>query len=144
MEDGALQVSPALRIPADEIHESASRSSGPGGQHVNKSETRVTLRWNVRDSAALDATQRRRLLTRLAARLTRRGHLVVHSQQFRSRARNRAVARERMAELVRAALQVQRSRVATRPSRTSVRRRLEGKRRRAAVKSTRRPPRDDA
>jgi ribosome-associated protein len=144
MDDDGLVVSPRLRIPKHEIHESASRSSGPGGQHVNKSETRVTLRWSVRDSAVLDPGQRRRLLARLAHRLTRRGQLVVHAQRFRSRARNRAMARERMAELVRDALQVRRSRVATGPSRASVRRRLESKRRRSAVKHTRRPPRDDA
>jgi ribosome-associated protein len=144
MQGEGLRVTPGLCIPEAEIHESASRSSGPGGQHVNKSETRVTLRWSVRDSAALGPAQRRRLLTRLAHRLTRRGQLVVHAQRFRSRSRNRAMARERLAELVGDALKVRRSRVATAPSRASQRRRLEGKRRRSDVKRRRRPPREDA
>jgi ribosome-associated protein len=79
----ALEVRPGLRIPADEIHETASRSGGPGGQHVNKTETRVTLRWNVAESRALGEDHRRRLVTRLASRLTNRGHLVVHAQRER-------------------------------------------------------------
>jgi len=138
-----LRIDPHLHIPAAEIHERASRSSGPGGQHVNKTETRVTLRWNVRESPSLDASQRRRLIARLGPRLTRRGHLVVHAQRFRSRARNREVARERMAEVVREALQVRRARVPTAPSRGATKRRLDAKRHRAGVKRARRPPRDD-
>ena len=144
MEDGALFVSPGLRIPAGELHETASRASGPGGQHVNKTETRVTLRWNVIESGAIDASQRRRLIAQLGSRLTRRGHLVVHAQRFRSRGRNREVARERMAELVREALHVRRTRVPTGPSRASTRRRIDAKRHRATIKRTRRPPGDDA
>ena len=139
-----LHVRAGLRIPADEIHESASRSSGPGGQHVNKTETRVTLRWNVEESASLSNAQRRRLLERLGPRLTRRGHLVVHAQRYRSRGRNRTLARERLAELVRDALQVQAPRIATRRSRASVERRLAQKRRQAQVKRARGRPRDDS
>ncbi|MGH0031374.1 MAG: alternative ribosome rescue aminoacyl-tRNA hydrolase ArfB [Myxococcota bacterium] len=142
-DERGLRVQHDLCIPADEIHESASRSSGPGGQHVNKTETRVTLRWNVRESRVLSETRRRRLLSRLDARLTRRGHLVVHAQQHRSRGRNRELARERLAELVRDALVVRRARVATAPSRGQRRRRLEDKRRRSAVKRTRSRPRGD-
>ena len=142
-DDRAIRVQHDLRIPADEIHESASRASGPGGQHVNKTETRVTLRWNVGESRAPSETQRRRLLAALAGRLTRRGHLVVHAQRFRSRARNRELARDRLAELVREALVTRRRRVATAPSRGQRRRRLEDKRRRSAVKRTRGRPRDD-
>lgn len=139
----ALDVRPGLRIPADEIHESASRSSGPGGQHVNKTETRVTLRWNVAESRVLDEERRRRLLSRLAPRLTTRGHLVVHAQRFRSRGRNRTLARERLAELVREALRTRTKRVATLPSRAAKKRRLDAKRRRAALKRTRGRPRED-
>ncbi len=145
MADGeALEIQPGLRIPADEIRETASRSSGPGGQHVNKTETRVTLRWNAAKSRVLSQEQRRRLLSRLGSRLTRRGHLVVHAQRFRSRGRNRHLARERMAELVREALHTQRARVPTRPSRAQRARRLEGKRQRSAVKRQRGRPREDA
>ncbi len=125
-------------IPAAELRETASRSGGPGGQHVNKTSTRVTLRWNVAESACLDAEQRRRLTRRLGARLTRAGELVVHARRHRSRARNRELARERLAELVREGRARPRRRVATRPTRTSRARRIEGKRRRGALKRRRR------
>lgn len=126
-----------LTIPAAEIHEAASRSSGPGGQHVNKSNTRVTLRWSVAESSALTPLQRRRLLQRLEGRLTQRGHLVVHAGRHRSRARNRELARERLAELVTEALRSRASRVPTRPGAAARRRAIESKRRRSAVKRAR-------
>jgi ribosome-associated protein len=134
-----------LLIPAAELHESASRSGGPGGQHVNKANTRVTLRWNVSESAALDDERRRRLLRRLKSRLTTRGHLVVHAGRHRSRARNLTLARERLADLVREALATRRARVATRPGRAARDRSLEAKRRRGLLKRTRtRVPRDES
>jgi ribosome-associated protein len=141
--DRPLDVRPGLRIPEDELHESASRSSGPGGQHVNKTETRVTLRWNVRDSRALGEAERARLLARLGSRLTRRGHLVVHAQATRSRARNRELARDRLAELVRDALHAPAQRVETAPSRAQRARRLDAKRRRSALKRGRERPREE-
>ena len=139
-----LEVQRGLTLPGHEIRETASRASGPGGQHVNKTSTRVTLRWNARESSALTPTQRRRLLRRLAHRLTRDGEILVHASRQRSRARNRELARERLAELVRDAVVPPRRRIATRPSRGSKARRVETKRARSAVKRTRRrPPRDD-
>jgi ribosome-associated protein len=126
-----------LVIPGAELRESASRAGGPGGQNVDKTSTRVTLRWCVTESAALTATQRARLLRRLASRLTRRGELIVHARRFRSRPRNRQLARERIGELVREALAVRRPRVATRASRAARARTLAEKRRRAAVKRQR-------
>ena len=144
MSGEALEVRGDLRIPADEIHESASRSSGPGGQHVNKTETRVTLRWNVVESRVLGEERRHRLLSRLSARITNRGHLVVHAQRFRSRGRNRVLARERLAELVRDALRQRAPRRRTRPTRAARERRLDAKRRQAARKRTRGRPREDA
>lgn len=133
-----LEVRPGLVIPAGELRESASRSGGPGGQHVNKANTRVTLRWSVAESACLDEAMRGRLRRRLGDRLTRAGELVVHAQRHRSRERNRELARERLAELVRAALATRARRVATRPTRSSRRRRLEDKRRRGSLKRSRR------
>ena len=132
-----------LVIPASELVESASRAGGPGGQHVNKTSTRVTLRWNVRDSATLGATQRARLLTRLGPRITRSGDIVVHSGRFRSRAKNREAARARLAELVREALRVTRRRVPTRPGKAVRERRLQEKKYRSATKRTRTRPRND-
>ena len=78
-----LEVNRRLVIPAAELRESASRSGGPGGQHVNKTSTRVTLRWCATRSAALSDTQRARLLRRLGARLTRGGDLVVETTSAR-------------------------------------------------------------
>ncbi len=138
MED--LRVSRGLLIPAAELRESASRSSGPGGQHVNKSSTRVTLRWNIETSRTLSDRQRARLLSRLAHRLTRDGELVLHAGRARSRARNRERARERLAELVSNGLATPRKRLATRPSASARTRRLQQKKRRSAIKSRRRPP----
>ncbi len=144
MSDGAdLRVNERVVIPAEESHETASRSGGPGGQHVNRRNTRVTLRWNVQESRALEPAQRTRVMRRLGARLTRRHHLVVHASRHRSRARNRELARRRLAEVLDEALAKRRARVATSPSRSSQRRGLEAKRRRGALKRTRaRPARD--
>lgn len=135
-----LAVRPDLVIPADELRETASRAGGPGGQHVNKASTRVTLRWNAAESAAVGPARRARLLARLARRLTTRGELIVHAARHRSRARNRELARERLAELVREALRIRRPRRTTRPTRASRERRLAGKRRRGAVKRERERP----
>jgi ribosome-associated protein len=132
-----LEIRRGLVIPGEELREAASRSGGPGGQHVNKASTRVTLRWRLGSSSAVSEAQRARLRRRLASRLTRADELVVHAGGARSRARNRERARERLAELVREGLAVRRARRPTRPSGASRERRLEGKRRRASVKSTR-------
>jgi len=138
-----LFVRRGLVIPASELVELASRSGGPGGQHVNKANTRVTLRWNLRESEAPSASQRRRLEERLEGRLTRGGEILVHAARHRSRARNRELARERLAELLREALRTRRARVPTRPSRASRRRVAEQKRHRSRVKRTRGPVRRD-
>jgi ribosome-associated protein len=138
-----LRIHARLVIPGAELAEAASRAGGPGGQHVNKSNTRVTLRWDVATSEALSPAQRRRLRARLASRLTRGGVLVVHAGGARSRARNREAARERLAELVRDALRQSPRRVATRPGRGAVERRLAEKKRRSARKRERGRPAED-
>jgi ribosome-associated protein len=139
-----LPVRPGLAIPASELRESASRAGGPGGQNVNKVSTRVTLRWSARESAALGEGQRRLLLQNLSGRLTRAGELVVHCGRTRSRARNRELARERLAELVREALRPRRARIPTAPRAGARERELAGKRRRGELKrARRRPPRGE-
>ena len=138
-EDGDLFVRRGVVIPAGELVESASRSSGPGGQNVNKSNTRVTLRWCLRASQALDPIQRQRLEQRLGARVTRAGELIVHAQSQRSRERNRALARERLAELVRDALRTRAPRVATRAGARVRARGRDAKRRHSAKKRARGP-----
>jgi ribosome-associated protein len=126
-------------IPGDEIRELASRAGGPGGQHVNKSNTRVTLRWSVRESQALSEPQRRRLLTELGVRLTRDGELIVHRDRRRSRARNRDDARLRIVELVGDALAEDPIRRATRPSKASKARVHAVKKQRSLIKQGRKP-----
>lgn len=142
-ESGDLGVGFGVVIPASELAERVSRAGGPGGQHVNKVATRVTLVWNVTESVALDGEQRARLLHRLGPRLTGRGELVVHASSERAQRRNRVEARRRLAALVHAALVPERARRATRPGRAAVQRRLEAKRRRSESKRGRRPVRHD-
>ncbi len=111
---------------------------------MNKANTRVTLRWSVARSAVLSEAQRARLTERLGARLTRTGELVLHAGGERSRARNRQLARDRLASLVRAALTVRRPRRPTGPSAGGRERRLATKRRRAARKRERSRSGDEA
>jgi ribosome-associated protein len=121
-----------LLVPADELVERFSRSSGPGGQSVNTTDSRVELVFDVGASAALSAAQRDRVRAALGDRV------VVVAAERRSQHRNRVAARERLADRLRTALAPPPlPRVPTKPSRASQRRRVEGKRRRAQVKSLR-------
>lgn len=138
-----LMLSGGNRIPASEIVEVASRSSGPGGQHVNTSSTRVTLRWSLRDSRGIKVEVRDRLLLRLRARLSKDGVLIVHADRHRSRQRNLEMARERLRSLVETALYQEPPRRPTKPTRASMLRRLEAKRHRGKVKNQRTIRRDD-
>ncbi len=131
-------------IREGELEESASRASGPGGQHVNKSNTRVTLRWNVPSSSAPSPHQRERILAALGRRLSHEGDLIVHADQTRSRARNRELARLRLAELVVSALAEPPERHPTRPTSSSRRRLRVAKTHRSNLKRRRGPvARDD-
>lgn len=125
-----LPVNPRLTIPGEELVVATSRSGGPGGQHVNTTDSRVTLRWNVRASSALHEEDRARLLEKLAARLTREGEVMVSVSDDRSQLVNRGLARERLAAGVAAALVIPRVRRPTRPSRGSKERRIAAKKRR--------------
>ncbi|GAB2499499.1 alternative ribosome rescue aminoacyl-tRNA hydrolase ArfB [Nocardiopsis aegyptia] len=131
----------SVTVPADALVWRFSRSSGPGGQHVNTSDTRVSLSLDVAGCAALGSTRRARALERLSGRLVD-GVLTVSVQTHRSQVRNRAEARERMAALLAEAMAPPtRERRATRPSRGAKRRRLDAKRRRGEIKRARsRPP----
>lgn len=141
--EGDLLLAGGNRIPASELVELASRSGGPGGQHVNTSSTRVTLRWNLRETRGLKPAARARALERLATRLTRDGELVVHASAHRSRHRNRMDARERLQGLVADALEVEALRRPTKPSRASKTRRVETKRKHGASKQRRQIRADD-
>jgi ribosome-associated protein len=143
--EGALVVDERLAIPRSELVYRASRSGGPGGQHVNTSSTRVELLWDVARSRAVDDAQRARLAERLAPRLDAEGNIRVVASDRRSQQQNRAAAEERLAELVRRALAVPKPRKATKPSRAAKERRLAEKRHRAERKQERRrrPGSDD-
>jgi ribosome-associated protein len=144
MDDAShLIVSPALSLPLAELEYRASRSGGPGGQHVNTSSTRVEVWWDVAGSSALTEEQRARLLARLATRLDSAGRLRLVSSGSRSQLRNREEVTERLRDLVAAALRVPKARKRTQPSRAAKAARLEAKRRRSAIKRERRPPGTD-
>jgi ribosome-associated protein len=142
-ETASLEVAFDLRLPLAELEFRASRSGGPGGQHVNTSSTRVELWWDVANSPTLSDEQRRRLVDRLATRLDGKGRLRVVAGGSRSQLRNREEATERLRQMVAAALVVPKARKRTRPSRATKAGRLEEKRRRAAVKRDRKPPRQE-
>ena len=129
-----LQISPTLAIPDQELEERFVRSSGPGGQNVNKVSTAVELRFDVARSPSLPEAVRERLLARRDRRLTDAGVLVIEAQRFRTQDRNRQDARERLAAFIAAGLEVPKPRIKTRPTRASKQRRLQGKRERAEVK----------
>lgn len=132
-----LEITPNLAIPDDELIERFVRSSGPGGQNVNKVATAVELRFDVAASPSLPEALRARLLARRDRRLTAEGVLVISAQRFRTQERNREDARERLAAFIAAALHVPKPRVATRPTRASKERRLGGKRERGTIKRDR-------
>ena len=129
-----IEIDDRLSIPDSELSFSASRAGGPGGQHVNKVSSAVTLRFDVAGSESLDESQRRQLRSRLATRITKDGVLVMRSRRHRSQAANRAELVKRFAKLVADALRPRRVRRKTRPTKKSKERRLEEKRRRAKIK----------
>ena len=132
-----IRVNAQISIDEREIEESFVRASGPGGQNVNKLATAVQLRFDVRGSPSLSAETRARLERLAGTRLTRDGVLVIIAQRHRTQARNRADARERLIDLIRRAAAVPVKRRATRPTKASRERRIEGKKRRAGIKHLR-------
>lgn len=137
MERESIRVTRSVAVPLSEIELRTSRSSGPGGQHANTSETRVEAVFDVERSSALTPAQKRRVVAKAGSVLR------AVAQDERSQLRNRTLAIERVADQLRAALRVARPRVATRPSAAARERRLAEKRRRGEVKRTRRAPSDE-
>ena len=136
-DDDRIVVAPGVRIPRSELQVRFSASGGPGGQHANKAATRVELSFDIAGSPSLLPAQRDRAVDRIGPVL----RIVVDDE--RSQARNRAIAEERFAERLAAALRVERPRRATRPSKASKERRLQAKRQRSQTKADRRNPRPD-
>jgi len=137
-----LYVNSRLTIPDDEISVSTSRSSGPGGQNVNKVNSKVTLHWSPEGCQLLRYDWRRRFMTRFGNRINREGQLVLSSQQYRDQIRNLADARQKLVSMLLSCQNAPKTRKATRPTLGSKRRRLEQKRQQSQKKQNRQGPRD--
>lgn len=140
MESDDIRIDATHVIPAGELQVRASRAGGAGGQHVNTSSTRIELLWHPGSSSALSGEERHRVAARLAARLDSAGIIRLVSSETRSQLQNRERARERLADLVRAALQPRKVRRPTKPTKSSKERRLTEKKQRSKQKSERRRP----
>ncbi|SON56580.1 Peptidyl-tRNA hydrolase YaeJ [Hartmannibacter diazotrophicus] len=138
-----IYVTDDIRIDEKEIEESFVTASGPGGQNVNKVASAVQLRFNVAANWSIPWDVKMRLSRLAGRRMTTDGVLVIHAQRFRDQSRNRADALDRLVALIRQAVEPPKPRIATRPTKGSVRRRLETKSHRSAVKRTRSSPVDE-
>lgn len=129
-----LYVNHRLTIAEKEIGVTTARSSGPGGQNVNKVNSKVTLHWSPADCEALDPAWRRRFVARYSNRINRDGQMVIHSDKYRDQGRNLADARKKLAEMLLECQQPPTPRKATKPSRSSQRRRMDAKTRQGQKK----------
>ena len=135
--DNSLYVNESVSIPRDELDVRASRSSGAGGQHVNKTSSRVEISWSVVASRALNDEQRARLREKLSSRLAGDGSVRVVASETRSQSRNRELAEQRLAELIARSLVIPKKRKPTRPTKAAKQARLEAKRRHSSKKRQR-------
>jgi ribosome-associated protein len=132
-----LVVNPRLSIPLREFVFTFARSSGPGGQNVNKLNTKATLRWNVTASGSLPEAVKARFLAKYRRRITNEGHLVIQSQRFRDQGRNIADCLEKLRAMLAEAAIAPKRRKPTKPSRASKQRRLKAKNERSSLKQQR-------
>lgn len=139
-----LPIQEGLTIPGWELWFSTSRSSGAGGQHVNRTESRVTVHWHLSASSALTPLQKDRLLRRLSHRLDKDGVLQLHAEDHRSQLRNKEAVLERLRALIIDALKPRKPRIATRPTRGSIERRIRAKKEVGEKKSLRKKPKPPA
>ena len=135
-----LTVTSRIQIDEQELQESFIRSSGPGGQNVNKVATAVQLRFDAGKSSALSDEIRTRLKRLAGRRMTDEGVIIIEARRYREQEKNRADARERLAVLIRRAIEKPKMRWKTRPTRSSIHRRVEGKKKRGSEKQLRSKP----
>jgi len=138
-----FEIDHRVRVPDEELDWSFVRSGGPGGQNVNKVASKAVLRWDVARTPSLPADIKTRLLAQQSNRITTEGVLILSSQQYRDQERNRQDCLEKLRAMIRQAAVAPKIRRRTRPTRGSKERRIEAKKRRAAVKITRRKPPGD-
>lgn len=138
-----ITINATISIPDDELHEEFLRSSGPGGQHLNKTSTAVRLRFDAKNSPSLPAPVRDRLIALAGARATPKGELIFEVHEFRSQKMNREEARRRLTDLLKRAARPPKKRTKTKPTRASKEKRIEGKKFQGAKKKMRRAPRDN-
>ena len=138
-----LDVNDRISIPLRELEFEFSRSGGPGGQNVNKTNTRASLRWNVTATHSLPQSLKERFRKKYNRRISQRGDFVLHSQRFRDQGKNVADCLSRLREMILAVAVSPKKRVPTRPTRASKERRLGTKRRQAIQKELRRSPQRD-
>ena len=134
-----IQINQNIVLDENEIQEEFVRSSGPGGQNVNRVSTAVQLRFDIVNSASLPEDVRRRLLRLGGSRVTRDGVLIIDARRFRTQEQNRRDARERLINLVRKAAEKPKPRRRSKPTAASKRKRIEAKRRRSRIKQQRQP-----
>lgn len=132
-----LPIKNGIVIPSSELEITASRSGGPGGQHVNKTSSRITVRWNVQQTQALNDAQKLHVLERLHSELTGEGDLLVSHSSSRSQAQNKQLALEVLAQKLRKALHVPKKRMKLKIPKSAQESRLQEKKRRGSIKSMR-------
>jgi ribosome-associated protein len=132
-----LFINHTIAIPEQELEITASRSGGAGGQHVNKTDTKITIRWNIKNSSALTQEQKQRIAEKLQSRITEDGDLIVHNSESRSQGQNKKNALNNLAAIIRGALHVAKKRIATKIPKALKEARLKSKAHRSTTKKMR-------
>lgn len=138
-----IRISKNIVITDDELKEEFFQSSGPGGQNVNKVSTAVRLRFNVRDTTSLPADLKQRLITAISSSITTSGELIIEAQRYRTQIKNREDAAQRLQAMITKYLIPPKKRRKTKPTKGSVRRRLDSKKQRSSLKKLRSSRSDD-